>query len=114
MPGLPFPNCLEPLRKLTVPVGTVLPLPLTVAFKVKAVPEEIVFVDAARLVVDWAATTTVTDTAAEVLDRKLELPKYLAVKTIRQPIARDFVESIATPEAFGETPFPAAWSHSGS
>ena len=67
------PSSVEPLRKLTVPVGVTVPLPLTVAFKVNAAPEVIESSYASKVVVvGWAFTVadvTVTDTAAEVLER---------------------------------------------
>ena len=100
---VPVPSSVEPLRKLTVPVGGALPLPVTVAFKVNAAPEVIELSYATRLVVvDCGvpvAATTVTDTTAEVLDWKLVLPVYWAVRLL-VPAARDDVDSVATPDEF--------------
>ena len=55
---------------------------------------------ATRLVLVAAvAAFTVTESAAEVLERKLALPEYAAVR-LYVPAARDVVDSVATPEAF--------------
>jgi len=71
------PNCAVPFMKLTVPLGIVVPEPLTVAVRVNGWPVVIAVPEAARLVlVDWAAVVTVTETAADVLVSEDVLPAY--------------------------------------
>jgi hypothetical protein len=77
--SVPVPSTVEPFRKLTVPVGTV--VPLTVAVRVNAWPILTGFGVATKLVlVAFAEAFTVTPTAAEVLARKLPWLAYTAVR----------------------------------
>jgi len=51
------------------------------------------------MVVGAVETVTVTEAAADVLERKLEFPIYRAVRPY-VPAGRDATDSVATPEAF--------------
>jgi hypothetical protein len=92
------PSKVEPFMKLTVPVGTV--VPLTDAVRLSACPAVTGFGVAMSIVlVAVVPEFTVTGTAAEVLPRKLPWLAYTAVR-LYEPPAKDVVESVATPEEF--------------
>jgi hypothetical protein len=88
-------------------VGVVIPLPLTVADRVRVWPALAGFEAATRaVVVDCAAAVTLTETAGEVLARQVAAPVYWAVK-LYVPAAKDAFENVATPERF-RVPVPSS------
>ena len=97
---LPDPSTVDPFMKLTVPDAAAVPVALTVATRLRADPAMTVLGDATRLVVVVALeAVTVTDAATDVLDPKLVVPRYRAVR-LYVPTGRDVTESVATPEEF--------------
>jgi hypothetical protein len=97
---LPDPSTVDPFMKLTVPDSEAVPLALTVATRLRFCPTVTGFGDATRLVIVAAVdVVTVTEAAADVLARKLELPIYRAVR-LYVPAGRDAIDSVATPEEF--------------
>jgi hypothetical protein len=87
-----------PLLKVTVPVGTAVPVPFTVAVNVMLVPAVAVVADAVRdVVVATTAGLTVTVTALELEAASVVVPPYLAIKELL-PTGREVVVRVATPE----------------
>lgn len=92
------PSCVEPFRKLTVPVGVVEPEPFTVAVSVSVWPVLIEFAEATKaVVVDCVAAFTVTETEVDELASDAAFPAYCAVR-LYVPAAKVEVDSVAAPE----------------
>jgi len=106
--ALPKPsNCTEPHSVVvpslnaTVPVG-VPPAEVTVAVNVTVSPYVEGFGDDVSVVV--VVALTVCDTGAEVLERKLESPPYVAVRLLWMPMLRVDIGNVATPAFRGLVP----------
>ena len=95
---LAVPSSVEPFRKLTLPVGKVVPLHLTVAVRASVWPNETKLGEAAKLVM-VARPCTVCNTGADLLAAKVVLPKYVAVR-LWVPAERDDVDRDAVPDWF--------------